>query len=55
MWKVITTDIFDAWFVAQKESLREDILAAIGILEEMGPQLGRPYVDIPLRGLRFRI
>lgn len=43
MWKVITTDVFDVWFVAQEESLREDILAAISILEEMGPQLGRPY------------
>ncbi|MBT0722490.1 type II toxin-antitoxin system RelE/ParE family toxin [Rosenbergiella collisarenosi] len=45
MWEVITTDVFDEWFLAQEESLREDVLAAIGVLEEMGPQLGRPYVD----------
>ncbi len=45
MWEVKTTDVFDEWFLAQEEGLREDVLAAIGVLEEMGPQLGRPYVD----------
>ncbi|MDA3134244.1 type II toxin-antitoxin system RelE/ParE family toxin [Atlantibacter subterranea] len=45
MWEVITTDVFDEWLFAQHESLREDVLAAMHILEEFGPHLGRPYAD----------
>ncbi|WBM72897.1 type II toxin-antitoxin system RelE/ParE family toxin [Buttiauxella sp. WJP83] len=52
MWEVITTDVFDRWFLAQANALREDVLAVMGILEEMGPQLGRPYVDT-LNGSAF--
>ena len=52
MWEILTTDVFDEWFFAQHETLREDVLAIIGILAEMGPQLGRPYVDT-LKGCKF--
>lgn len=45
MWEILTTDVFDKWFLVQSEALREDVLAAMTILGEMGPQLGRPYVD----------
>ncbi|MCZ7834800.1 type II toxin-antitoxin system RelE/ParE family toxin [Atlantibacter hermannii] len=45
MWEVITTDVFDQWLFAQNQGLREDVLAAMHILEEFGPHLGRPYVD----------
>ncbi len=37
MWQILTTDVFDQWFLAQSEALREDVLAAMTILEEMGP------------------
>jgi len=45
MWDVETTDKFDEWFYAQVMALKEDVLAAMSILAEYGPQLGRPYVD----------
>lgn len=45
MWGVETTKMFDDWFMAQTEALQIDMLAAMHLLEEFGPQLGRPYVD----------
>lgn len=52
MWEIITTDVFDTWFLAQSEALREDVLATMTVLGEMGPKLGRPYVDT-LKGSEF--
>ncbi|MEL4014665.1 type II toxin-antitoxin system RelE/ParE family toxin [Dryocola clanedunensis] len=52
MWKVITTDVFDSWFLAQDEALRESVLAAMDVLKKMGPHLGRPHVDT-LKGSGF--
>lgn len=45
MWEVETTEIFDGWFMEQTEALQIDMLAAMHLLEEFGPQLGRPYAD----------
>lgn len=45
MWNVETTDRFDEWFFEQTTALKEDVLAAMHILSEFGPQLGRPFVD----------
>ena len=45
MWNVETTEVFDKWFEAQTEALKEDMLAAMVILSEYGPQLGRPFAD----------
>lgn len=45
MWDIETTDVFDKWFEAQTGALQEDMLAAMVILSEYGPQLGRPFVD----------
>lgn len=45
MWNIETTDVFDHWFNTQNQSLKNDILAAMLLLKEFGPQLGRPYVD----------
>ena len=45
MWDVETTEVFDKWFEAQIEALKEDMLAAMVILSEYGPQLGRPFAD----------
>ncbi|OWO80697.1 addiction module toxin RelE [Photorhabdus luminescens] len=52
MWEVITTGVFDVWYNEQSEELQDDILAALKILGEYGPQLGRPYVDT-LYGSKF--
>ncbi|MEZ2600670.1 type II toxin-antitoxin system RelE/ParE family toxin [Kluyvera intermedia] len=45
MWDVETTDVFDMWFEVQTAALKEDMLAAMLILSEYGPQLGRPFAD----------
>ncbi|EAU6767166.1 type II toxin-antitoxin system RelE/ParE family toxin [Salmonella enterica] len=45
MWEVNTTGAFDEWFEVQTQALKEDVLAAMKILSEYGPQLGRPYAD----------
>lgn len=52
MWNILTTEVFDEWFLAQNEILKEDVLAMIGLLEDLGPHLGRPYVDT-LKGCVF--
>lgn len=52
MWKVITTDVFDQWLDKQKLSLREEMLAALKVLSDIGPHLGRPRADT-LHGSKF--
>lgn len=44
-WKVITRIRFNTWFEKQTEEVQDEILAHLNILEEDGPQLGRPLVD----------
>lgn len=45
MWQVNTTNAFDHWFLSQSDALRESVYVAMGLLEKLGPGLGRPYVD----------
>ena len=45
MWSVVTVDVFDEWFIGLNEDEQEDIWAVVRVLEMLGPQLGRPYVD----------
>ena len=45
MWTVITTDLFNEWLVQQDESTQEKVLAALVVLQQQGPSLGRPLVD----------
>jgi len=45
MWTVITTDLFDEWLEQQDESTQEKVLAALVVLQQQGPGLGRPLVD----------
>lgn len=52
MWNVITTERFDKWFNEQSELLQDEVLAALKILSEFGPNLGRPQVDT-VKGSRF--
>ena len=44
-WEILFHDEFEGWFDEQDESLREAIASLLDVLEEEGPQLGRPYVD----------
>lgn len=44
-WEVVTRTLFDTWFDEQTDEVQEEILAHLSILEESGPNLGRPQVD----------
>ncbi len=44
MWTVITTELFAEWFEQQEESVQEKVLAALVVLEQKGPSLGRPWL-----------
>lgn len=44
-WDVESTDTFDAWLEALPEKAQNRVIAAVGLLRESGPALGRPVVD----------
>lgn len=45
MWKIKTTDRFDAWFTALDDTDRASVLAGLMVLRERGPVLPRPWSD----------
>ncbi len=45
MWEVITTDKFDEWFDSLSDVDRANVIAGMLLLEEIGPNLSRPYAD----------
>ena len=44
-WDVQFYDVFDAEFEDLQEGVQDELLAHARLLEEFGPQLGRPSVD----------
>jgi len=52
MWAIDATEEYLRWFTAQSADVREAILAKVYLLEEFGPQLGRPHADT-LKGSRI--
>jgi hypothetical protein len=44
-WEVAYTDEFEAWWDDLSEEVQEAIDAAVELLEERGPALGRPLAD----------
>ena len=50
MWKIVTVEYFDNWFLSLNASEQQDVLTAIFDLEQYGPTLGRPHVD-SLKGI----
>jgi hypothetical protein len=44
-WEIVTVEYFDDWFLGLNASEQQDVLAAILVLEQFGPALGRPFVD----------
>lgn len=44
-WEVSTTEEFGEWFASTDRPMQLDITAAVELLEEHGPTLGRPHVD----------
>jgi hypothetical protein len=51
-WKIITSEVYDAWFREQTEADQTVILGKVYLLEEQGPNLGRPNADT-LKGSRL--
>ncbi|CAN5879662.1 type II toxin-antitoxin system RelE/ParE family toxin [soil metagenome] len=49
---VIFSPEFGSWFDEQENSLQRAVLVYVGLLEEGGPQLSRPYADT-LKGTRL--
>jgi hypothetical protein len=45
-WEVEVSDEFVAWYDGLDEGESDDVDVAIGLLEEHGPLLGRPYADV---------
>jgi hypothetical protein len=45
VWTVSATDEYLTWFRAQSGESKEALLAKVILLEEYGPQLGRPHAD----------
>ena len=52
MWTVITTNLFNKWLDEQDESTQEKVLAGLVVLQQQGPNLGRPLVDT-VNGSKF--
>ncbi|MBX5443663.1 type II toxin-antitoxin system RelE/ParE family toxin [Sphaerobacter sp.] len=44
-WEVEYTDEFEAWWQTLSDDEQDAIVAAVEVLEERGPGLGRPLVD----------
>ena len=44
-WSVVIAEEFEPEFKALVEAVQDELLARARLLEEFGPQLGRPYVD----------
>lgn len=53
MWPVDATEEYLQWFAAQSAEVQEAILAKVLLLQEFGPQLGRPHADT-LKGSRIK-
>lgn len=45
MWEVEYTDEFGEWWATLPEGVQEALAHDIGVLEAIGPGLGRPHVD----------
>ncbi|MBI1190449.1 MAG: addiction module toxin RelE [Tepidisphaera sp.] len=52
MWEIEYTDEFGAWWETLSEAAQEAIAHDVGVLEAIGPGLGRPLVDT-VKGSRF--
>ena len=52
-WEVEFYELFEPEFDALAEEVQDELLAKARLLEEIGPELGRPHVDT-LKGSRHR-
>lgn len=52
MWEIEVTEQIEGWIKSLTVDRQRDVRAAIGLLRERGPGLGRPKVDT-LRGSKI--
>ena len=45
MWEIEYTDEFEKWWDSLTTIEQEELTASIGLLEQIGPNLGRPHCD----------
>lgn len=45
MWEIEYTDEFGEWWGELTDQEQDALAATIGVLQQLGPNLGRPYVD----------
>ncbi len=45
LWTVLLADEFEPEFLALEKDVQDEILALTGLLQQFGPNLGRPRVD----------
>ena len=45
MWEIEYADEFGEWWTQLTDSEQDALTASIGLLEELGPNLGRPHAD----------
>lgn len=53
MWEIDRTEEIAEWVLSLDDDAKEAILKNLVILRELGPSLGRPYVDT-INGSRFK-
>ena len=51
-WQIEGTDEFQEWFSGLTIAERESVAHAVGVLEQLGPGLGRPEADT-VKGSRY--
>jgi len=52
MFRAVATPVFARWLGEQPEEITAEVAAAVSLLEEFGPRLGRPHADT-LKGSKF--
>lgn len=45
MWEVEYTDEIETWWLNLTEAEQDELAASVGLLQKIGPFLGRPHVD----------
>lgn len=53
-WDIVVTDRYRNWFLNLTEKQQVAVHSIVKVLMELGPKLGRPYVDSVKLGKKFQ-